>query len=42
MIIIKCPKCTKELSLNISNSVSDDGEVFLCKYCKYPFRYVEK
>ena len=42
MEIIKCPKCGKEVKIDIANSISDDGEVFQCPYCKYQFRYVEK
>ena len=42
MKIINCPKCGKEVKIDIANSISDDGEVFQCPYCKYQFRYVEK
>ena len=42
MKIIKCPKCGKEVKIDIVNSITDDGEVFQCPYCKYQFRYVEK
>jgi len=39
---IKCPKCGKEIELNIANAVSEDGEIFECPFCKYEFRYAEK
>lgn len=37
---IKCPKCHEETEFTIRDSISDDGEVFLCTKCKWPFRYV--
>lgn len=40
--IIKCPKCHKNVEIDIANSVSDDGEVFRCPHCGYQFRYVER
>lgn len=39
---IACPNCNKEVVIDISKSVSDDGEVFRCPHCHYDFRYVEK
>lgn len=39
---VKCPKCNKEIKLDISQSVSEDGEVYICPYCKYLFRFTEK
>ena len=39
MNIINCPKCKKELQIDIANSISDDGEVFKCPNCRYEFRY---
>lgn len=39
MTKIKCPKCEKEIFINIAKSISDDGEVFVCPKCKYEFRY---
>lgn len=42
MKVIRCPKCGKEVTLNISNSISDDGEVFRCNHCNWPFRYTDK
>jgi DNA-directed RNA polymerase subunit RPC12/RpoP len=40
--IIKCPKCHKEVEINIGNSISEDGEVFMCPNCQYKFRYVSE
>ena len=39
MNIIKCPKCYKEIEINISNAIDELGEVFKCPNCKYNFRY---
>lgn len=39
---VKCPKCNELVEIDISKSISDDGEVFMCPHCKYVFRYVEK
>ena len=40
--IIKCPKCDKEVEIDIVNSVSEDGEVFVCPHCGYYFRFVDE
>ena len=40
--IINCPKCHKPTSINLSNAVDIDGEVFECEHCKYLFRFVNK
>lgn len=40
--IINCPKCGKPVDIDISNSISEDGEVFRCPYCGYDFRYTDK
>ena len=42
MKTIRCPKCGKETSFSLSDSISVDGEVYKCIYCNWPFRYVEK
>ena len=42
MMTIKCPKCNNEFELNIANSITDDGEVFMCPHCHYNIRYTEK
>ena len=40
--IIKCPKCHKNVTIDISESISDDGEVFRCTHCGWNFRYVKE
>lgn len=40
MDIIKCPKCKKDVQIDISKSISEDGEVYRCPYCLFDFRYV--
>lgn len=42
MTIIKCPKCNKEIEINIKNSIDETGEVYICPYCKYLFRFTDK
>lgn len=37
---INCPKCHKETEFFTQTSISEDGEVFRCQHCKWPFRYV--
>jgi len=41
MDVIKCPKCHKDVTLDITKSISDDGEVFKCPHCGWKFRYTE-
>lgn len=41
MKTIKCPKCGKEISVDIPHSISEDGELFRCNNCNWPFRYTE-
>ena len=40
--IIKCPKCKKEIKINIANAIDEDGELYDCSYCGYTFRYTER
>jgi uncharacterized protein YbaR (Trm112 family) len=42
MDIVKCPKCKKPVTINIANSVTEDGEVYMCPHCKFEFRYVKE
>ena len=42
MDIIKCPKCHCDVQIDITKSISEDGEVFRCPHCHYDFRYVNK
>lgn len=39
---LKCPKCGKETEYFINDAIDEEGEVFMCKYCHYQFRYTEK
>ena len=41
-MIINCPKCHKETEFLISNAIDELGEVFRCKHCGWPFRYVKE
>ena len=38
---IECPKCKKLTTLNIANTIDEEGEVFKCEHCGWPFRYVK-
>lgn len=42
MIIVKCPKCKKEVQIDLKNAVDEEGEVFRCPHCHYEFRYALK
>ena len=42
MKIIQCPKCKSDVTINVAQSISEDGEVFICPSCHYKFRFVEK
>ena len=42
MTVITCPKCNEEFTINIAQSISDDGEVFMCPNCKWKVRYVRE
>ena len=39
---INCPKCGKVINFTISDSISDDGEVYKCPYCLWKFRFVDE
>lgn len=39
---IKCPKCGKETSFKLNEAIDEEGEVFICNHCKWPFRYTKK
>lgn len=36
---IICPKCGKEVYIDISKAVDEFGEEFCCSHCNYQFRY---
>lgn len=42
MDIVKCPRCNKDVEINIANSMTEDAEVYRCPHCKFVFRYVAK
>ena len=39
---IKCPKCKQLTTLNIARTIDEEGEVFKCEHCGWPFRYTNK
>ena len=39
---INCPKCESEVNLDISKAIDEEGEVFICPHCRWPFRYAKK
>ena len=41
-MIVKCPKCHHDTELNIAKAIDENGEVFLCEHCGYPFRYTNR
>lgn len=42
MKYIPCPKCKKEVEINIKNAIDEEGEVFHCPHCGWDFRYTTK
>lgn len=42
MTKVKCPKCGKEVVIDIAKCVDELGEVHKCPKCGFVFRYVEK
>ena len=41
-MIVKCPKCNQDTEINVARAIDENGEVFMCEHCKYPFRYATK
>ena len=41
MKTVNCPKCGKEVVIDIARAVDEDGEEFVCDHCGYHFRYAE-
>ena len=33
---IICPKCGSEITIDVSKAIDENGEIFLCKNCKWP------
>ena len=42
MTKVNCPKCGTEVEIDIRKAIDENGEVFVCPNCEYPFRYTEK
>ena len=40
--VIQCPKCHKDVEINIANAIDELGEVFRCPHCKWPIRYTDR
>ena len=41
-MIVRCPKCNCDTEINIANAIDENGEVFKCEHCGYPFRYADR
>ena len=39
MNIIRCPKCSSAVTINIAEAADEHGEVFRCSHCGYFLRY---
>lgn len=39
---VKCPKCQRETEIDIAKAIDENGEVFMCEHCNYPFRYTNR
>ena len=37
MKVVKCPKCNQDNVLDIAHAIDENGEVFRCKHCGFPF-----
>lgn len=37
-----CPKCGQPTTIDLTKSISEDGELFLCPHCGWKFRYTDK
>ena len=42
MTTIKCPKCQKDIKIDITKALDPDGELYRCPHCGYAFRYTER
>lgn len=36
---INCPICGEPTDIDITKAIDSEGEIFMCKKCKKPFRY---
>jgi DNA-directed RNA polymerase subunit RPC12/RpoP len=34
---MNCPKCNKEIELDVSKALDERGEIFICPHCGYKF-----
>ena len=41
-MVIECPKCKKEVPLDVQNALDEDGEVYRCPHCGWKFRYTAR
>ena len=41
-MVIKCPKCHKDVEIDIAKAIDENGEVFMCPHCKFSFRYTKR
>ena len=41
-MVIKCPKCHKDVEIDIAKAIDENGEVFMCPHCKFKFRYTRR
>lgn len=39
---IKCPKCNREVEINISNAIDENAESYMCPHCHFIFRFCNK
>ncbi len=39
MKTVSCPKCGKEVPIDISKAIDEHAEVFICSNCNWKFRY---
>lgn len=39
MTKVKCIKCEKDIELDVSKALDENGEVFVCQHCGQKFMY---
>ena len=42
MEYVSCPKCGRDVEINIANATDENGEEFMCMGCGFKFRYAKK
>lgn len=40
MRIVRCPKCGKDVTIDVSKSVDENGEIYRCDACGMKFEYI--